>query len=179
MNGKNMKEQHLFETSGFDEVEKRIFCGSSKPVLHHVCLFVNDVEASVHFYTSGLGMSVKERFDDIVGLGTAGHFAFNVASVFINAGEGRYIELHPAGDGAMQLPGFPLNHLAIAVIDVDTAYKHALEAGGNPYGFALQDTSWDGAPLDVIMQGERSEPMRMAFLQGPGGELVELYQALP
>ncbi|MBT0586150.1 VOC family protein [Alteromonas oceanisediminis] len=164
-------------TDNFPKLNDRIFCGTQSPVLHHVCLFVPDIDASVRFYTSGLGLSVRETFDDIIGLRTKGNFPFKVRSVFIQAGEGRYIELHPAGDGAMQAPGFPLNHLAIAVVSVDEAYQQALNAGGKTFGFSMQEADWDGTPMDVIMAGERSEPMRMAFLQGPSGELVELYQA--
>lgn len=76
-------------------------------------------------------------------------------------------------------PGFPLNHLAFGVADLDMVYARALTAGGSAFGFTLKDEHWDGSPLDTIMSGKRSEPMRMAFLQGPSGELVELYQAAP
>lgn len=161
----------------FVDVADRVFCGSDQPVLHHVCLFVRDMAVSTEFYTSGLGLTLRESFDDIIGLLPSGAFPFKLASVFLQAGEGRYIELHPAGDGELAPPGFPLNHLALAVSDVDAAYEQALATGGSAFGFAMEEGDWDGAPLDVIMSGERSEPMRMAFLQGPCGELVELYQA--
>ena len=162
---------------GTGDIEARVLCGSDRPLLHHVCLFVRDMEASVRFYSAGLGLAVHEEFDDIVGLRASGKFPFNVPSVFLQAGDGRYIELHPAGDGEMSPPGFPLNHLALAVGDVDAAYTRAIAAGGSPFGFTLRDEHWDGAPLDVVMTGRRPEPMRMAFLQGPSGELIELYQA--
>jgi len=159
------------------DVKDRVFCGSDHPVLHHVCLFVPDMEASVNFYTSGLGLTLREEFDDIVGVRPTGAFPFHVASVFLQAGEGRYVELHPAGDGMMSPPGFPLNHLALAVVDVDAAYDRALKAGGTPFGFTMQGEHWDGSPLDVCMTGKRPEPMRMAFILGPSSELIELYQA--
>jgi len=159
------------------DVEKRVFCGSGEPVLHHVCLFVPDMAAATDFYSSGLGLTVRESFDDIIGIRASGRFPFKLASVFLQAGDGRYIELHPAGGGEMSPPGFPLNHLAIAVADVDAAYERALAAGGSPFGFTMEEGDWDGTPLDVVMSGARAEPMRMAFLQGPSGELVELYQA--
>ncbi len=159
--------------------EERVFCAAAQPTLHHVSLFVSDLEASIVFYTSGLGLTLREEFDDIIGLRASGDFPFHVASIFLEAGDGRYVELHPAGDGAMSPPGFPMNHLALAVVDVDAAYDRALTAGATPFGFTLHTEHWDGAPLDVIMSGERPEPMRMAFLQGPSGELIELYQASP
>ena len=100
-----------------------------------------------------------------------------MASVFLEGGDGRYVELHPAGQGAMSPPGFPLNHLAFGVADVDAAYARALAAGATPFDIPVPGRHWDGAPLDVTISGDRPEPMRMAFLQGPSGELIELYQA--
>lgn len=155
----------------------RVFCAMKGPILHHVSLFVSDMEASTHFYTEGLDLSLHEEFDDIVGLRGANRFPFALASVFLEAGEGRFIELHPAGDGAMSPPGFPMNHLALAVVDVDASYAQALTAGGKQFDVPIPDDEWDGTPLDVIMSGARPEPVRMAFLQGPSGELIELYQA--
>lgn len=155
-----------------------VFCPApDRPTLHHVSLFVSDLEASTKFYTSGLGLTLRERFEDIVGRRTAGEFSFGVASVFLEAGEGRYVELHPAGQGTMAPPGFPLNHLALGVPDVDNSYARALCAGGSAFDIPIPDQHWDGTPLNVLMSGERPEPMRMAFLQGPDGELIELYQS--
>lgn len=155
-----------------------VFCAADRPTLHHVSLFVADLQASTRFYIAGLGLSLTEEFHDIVGRRATGEFPFEVASVFLEAGDGRYIELHPVGQGAMSEPGFPLNHLALGVTDVDAAYARALEAGGAPFDIPVQEQHWDGTPLDVEMTGDRPESMRMAFVQGPSGELIELYQAV-
>lgn len=158
-------------------IGERVFCQADRPTLHHVSLFVSDMEMSARFYTSGLGLTLREEFRDIIGLRASGEFAFGVASLFLEAGNGRYIELHPAGHATMSPPGFPMNHLALCVVDVDAAYARALAAGGSPFQVPIPGEYWDGTPLDVIMSGDRPEPMRMAFLQGPSGELIELYQA--
>lgn len=160
-------------------VEERVFRRADQPVLHHVSLFVSDMEASKRFYTSGLGLTLREEFQDIIGHRASGAFAFGVASIFLEAGTGRYVELHPAGQGPLSAPGFPLNHLALGVTDVDTAYARARAAGGAPVDIPVPEEKWDGAPLDVTMSGDHPEPMRMAFLLGPSGELIELYQAAP
>ena len=157
--------------------EGGVFYSSDTPVLHHVCLFVSDMSVSVDFYTSGLGLKVHEAFDDIIGMRRSGEFQFNLASVFLQAGAGRYVELHPANDGEISPPGFPLNHLALTVKDVDAAYHRAIAAGATPFDVMIHEEHWDGSPLNVIMTGQHPEPMRMAFLQGPSGELIELYQA--
>ncbi|MEM7775781.1 MAG: VOC family protein [Pseudomonadota bacterium] len=160
-----------------EDVGQHVFCPHDRPTLHHVSLFVADLEASKRFYISGLGFTLREEFRDIIGRRASGAFAFGVASIFLEAGDGRYVELHPVGQGAMSPPGFPLNHLALGVADVDAAYARALSAGATPFDIPVPGQHWDGAPLDVIMSGDRSEPMRMAFIQGPSGELIELYQA--
>ena len=157
---------------------QHVFSPAGGPTLHHVSLFVSDLEASIAFYTAGLGLTVRRSFDDIRGCRSASDFAFGVASVFLEAGDGRYIELHPVDDGAtMNPPGFPMNHLALAVTDLDNAYDRGLRAGGAVAEIPVADDRWDGTPLNVLMVGERSEPMRMAFLLGPDGELIELYQS--
>ena len=138
---------------------------------------MSDLEASTRFYTAGLGLTLRERFEDIVGRRAAGEFPFGVASVFLEAGDGRYVELHPAGPGTMGPPGFPVHHLALGVADVDGAYARALAAGGSAVDIPVPDQHWDGTPLDVVMSGDRPEVMRMAFLLGPSRELIELYQA--
>lgn len=66
---------------------------------------------------------------------------------------------------------------AIAVADVDAAYRRAITAGASAAEIPIPDEQWDGTPLDVLMAGERSEPMRMAFLLGPDGELIEICQS--
>ena len=156
---------------------QHVFCTADRPTLHHVSLFVSDMEASTRFYTAGLGLTLREEFRDIVGRRASGEFPFGVASVFLEAGDGRYIELHPAGQWPMSPPGFPLNHLALAVADVDAAYAQALAVGGSAIDIPVTDRQWDGTPLDVVMSGDRPEPMRMAFVTGPSQELIELYQA--
>ena len=161
------------------DADERVFRQADRPTLHHVSLFVSDVEASAKFYTSGLGLVLREEFDDIIGRRDSHEFDFGVASIFLEAGQGRYIELHPAGDGAMSPPGFPMNHLALGVPDVDVAYARALAAGASSFEIPVSGEQWDGTPLDVVMSGNRPEPMRMAFLQGPSGELIELYAAAP
>ena len=165
------------ERSDKPKPEGRVFRSMVGPVLHHVSLFVSYMEASARFYTQGLGLTLREEFDDIIGVSGSRRFPFTVASVFLEAGEGRYIELHPAGDGEMSPPGFTMNHLALAVANVDAAYAQALSAGGMQFDIPVPDEEWDGTPLDVIMSDARPEPMRMAFLQGPSGELIELCQA--
>ena len=80
----------------------------------------------------------------------------------------------------MAPPGYPLHHLAQRVADVGAAYTRAVAAGaGRPPAYPLPGGPWVGSPLDVVMDGVDPEPIRMAFLLGPDGELIELCQATP
>ncbi len=171
------KEKDVSDATRENESLPHVFCPATAPTLHHVSLFVSDVDAAIRFYTKGLGLLPRKDFRDILGKRMSGDFHFGVASIFLEAGDGRYIELHPITDATMSQPGFPLNHLALAVPDVDVVYARALSAGGNAFDIPVPKQQWDGTPLDVVMTGKNPEPMRMAFLQGPSGELVELYQA--
>lgn len=157
-----------------------VFSDAKGPTLHHVSLFVSDIDASIAFYTEGLGLTLREAFEDIVPISNSDEaidITFGLPSVFLEGGDGRYIELHPAGPSEMSPPGFPMNHLALTVGEVDSAYQKALDAGGTKYHFDLPNGEWDGSPLNVVMSGKHAEAMRMAFLQGPSGELIELYQS--
>jgi ketosteroid isomerase-like protein/catechol 2,3-dioxygenase-like lactoylglutathione lyase family enzyme len=158
--------------------EAVFYQAGARPDLHHASVYVADLDVAVRFYTEGLGLTVRKWFTDIVSRRGAGDVAFGLASVFLEAGNGLYVELHPAGQGDLLPPGFPLNHLAFGVADVDGAYSRALEAGGRPYDIHVAGFHWDGTPLDVEMAGQYPEPMRMAFLLGPNRELIELYQSL-
>ena len=160
-----------------NQTRERVFNAHSKPAIHHVSLFVADLEASIDFYTNGLGLEVCKDFDDIVGVHSAQYFPFQLESVFLKGAGDAYIELHPAVGADMSPPGFPMNHIALGVANVNQAYDDALRAGGKPFTIDLPDRQWDGAPLDVVMSGVDDEPMRMAILVGPSQELIELYEA--
>ena len=159
------------------KTQQVVFGPVARPTIHHISLFVPDLDAATRFYTDGIGLSVGKNFKDIAGTRNDHEFPFGVASVFLQDGKHQYIELHPAGEFAMSEPGFPLNHIAFAVADVDEAHTRALGAGGVAFDIPIPNEKWDGTPLDVVMTGENPEPMRMAFLLGPARELIELYQA--
>lgn len=106
----------------------------------------SDIEGSTRFYTDGLGLTLSRSFSHIIGHRAAGTFPSGVASVFLEAGAGRYIELRPAGDATMSPPGFPLNHLAFGVADVNAAYARALAAGAKSVEIPVPDEQWDETP---------------------------------
>ena len=66
----------------------------------------------------------------------------------------------------------PLQHIALIVPDVDGAYDLCLRHGGSAYPL---DT-WDGGPTTVTINGDPEMLVRVAFVRGPAGELIELYE---
>jgi catechol 2,3-dioxygenase-like lactoylglutathione lyase family enzyme len=145
------------------------------PGLHHVGLFVSDVTRSIKFYTEALGFRVTYRWQGAVGKQPTKTFKFSLPGVFLDAGDGNYIEFFPVGDMPLSQPGFPLNHFSLRVADVDAVYKRALAAGAKPHEFKLPDGTWDCTPTDVEMTGEPPVQIRIAFLRGLDGELIELF----
>lgn len=140
----------------------------------HFALRAYDVDATVRFYTGGLGF---RRVYEWMAPGLVGR------CVFLDAGDGRLLELF---DGASNVPGAvptPLRdlpvptdeergarnaivHVALRSDDVDGAYARALLHGARSVM----------APTDLAQQGLAGYPdshIRIAFVHGMDGEVIE------
>jgi hypothetical protein len=69
-----------------------------------------------------------------------------------------------------------INHFCLRTGDCDASYKHAFAYGGQPFTLSAGDTAWDGAPMDFALSGTTSIDTRLAYLQGPDGEVIEFFQ---
>jgi glyoxylase I family protein len=131
---------------------------------HHVAVRAVDFDATVTFYTEGLGCTV--------------HYEFSVPgridrAAFLDAGDGRYIEVFGTGstvqaEGRRRQPGEEptegaLLHFCLRVADVDASYARALAAGGVTRV----------APRTAALGGEPPAEVRIAFISGPNGEVIE------
>ncbi|MFE0104893.1 VOC family protein [Streptomyces sp. NPDC059009] len=143
----------------------------------HFALRARDFEATVRFYTNALGFSLAYEW---TAPGVVGR------SVFLDAGDGRYLELFDADTivpGGPARPGYPgaapadeersetnaLLHIALRTDDVDAAYARALDHGAR----AMQ------APLDLEQKGLNGHAdlkLRMGFVYGPDGEVIEFIE---
>lgn len=88
-------------------------------------------------------------------------------AAMLDTGDGNYLEIfagsrRPAGDDA---PEGALLHFALRTPDVDAAYARALAAGARP----------QIAPKDVVIDGDFPAPVRLAFVIGPDGEVIEFF----
>jgi len=92
----------------------------------------------------------------------------------INAGDGNYIELFPAGPEA---PAGLLWHIALRFRDTALAYRRAIDNGARPYSFKLAGGGvWTGEPTVFMQNGEPPNRVVLAFIRGPDGEVIEMVQ---
>jgi glyoxylase I family protein len=122
---------------------------------HHVALRAYDFEATVKFYSEGLGF--KERF----GWGEG-----EKRIVLLDTGDGNYLEVFAGGESASRPEGSYF-HVAFRSEDVDAAVEAAVAAG------AVVTVE----PKDVELQGNPPTPVRIAFVKGLNGEVIEFFQS--
>lgn len=141
---------------------------STPPAFHHVALRATDFDRTVKFYTEGLGFRV--------------HYEFAVPgridrAAFVDVGDGRYIEIFGPdstvqSEGRRRQPGEDrtegaLLHFCLRVADAEAAYARALAAGAEPR-VAPRTSTFNRDPLVEV---------RIAFVTGPEGEVIEFLQS--
>ena len=122
--------------------------------VHHIALSAADYKKSVAFYTEGLGFVKKAEW----GTGTG-------RACLLDIGNGSHVEIF--ADGTVDMPANErFRHFAFAASDPDTAYAHALAAGAESHM----------APQDVTIESDPPMNVRIAFVKGPDGELLEFFK---
>ncbi|MBV9851223.1 MAG: VOC family protein [Armatimonadetes bacterium] len=133
--------------------------GKSKtaPGFHHVALRARDFEATLRFYQEGLG------FTRAYGWGEGARRA-----AMLDSGDGNYLEVFAGGQRkpGEDPPEGALLHFALRTSDVDAAYARALAAGARPHI----------PPADMELAGDYPVPIRIAFVRGLDGEIIEFFQ---
>jgi catechol 2,3-dioxygenase-like lactoylglutathione lyase family enzyme len=138
------------------------------PGFHHVAIRAVDFDATIRFYTEGLGCRV--------------HFPFSVPgridrAAFLDAGDGRFIEVFGQGstvqaEGRRRQPNEErtegaILHFCLRVADTEASYARALAAGA-------------ASRLEPVTRRLSDDPLvevRIAFVTGPNGEVIELMQS--
>ena len=138
------------------------------PGFHHVAIRAVDFDETIRFYTEGLGFRV--------------HYPFSVPgridrAAFLDAGDGRFVEVFGSGstvqaEGRWRLPNEErtegaLLHFCLRVADTDASYARALAAGA-------------ASRVEPGTRRLSEDPLvdvRIAFVTGPNGEVIEFMQS--
>lgn len=141
---------------------------STGPGFHHVALRATDFDRTLRFYTEGLGFTVRHEF------AVEGRID---RAAFLDAGDGRYLEVFGPGstvqsEGRRRQPEEErtegaLLHFCLRVTDTGAAYARALAAGGVPRV----------APRTAVLGQNPLMEVRIAFVTGPEGEVIEFLQS--
>jgi len=120
---------------------------------HHLAMRVRDFDGSVAFYTKGLGLEQTMAWGE--GDGRA---------VMLACGNGNHIELFAGG---APMPEGVVLHFAFTTEDCDGAFARAVAAG------AVEHM----APKSLTIPSQPAPlPVRIAFVKGPDGEVIEFFQ---
>lgn len=152
--------------------------------IHHVTIRTRDWDRTLNFYRQALGFTVKMTWEERDGTleqrlsGTGRH---TQRWAYLDSGDGSCIEIFddpayvPPAAGATDPtsnPGSPIVHVALRTSRIDEVCRNARANGAvevvSPVDFVFHPTSGQGA-----------WPVRVAFLQGPSGEWIELLQNAP
>lgn len=140
--------------------------------LMHVALVCKDIDASLRFYREGLGFSRTYEWTQSSSPTCPHQVIFKGRALYIELNGETYLELFPGGRDDVDSSAGPIQHIALVVPDVDEAYRSCLAAGGTTFTFE----DWSGEPMTVELNGDPALQLRVAFVKGPSGELIELYE---
>ena len=121
--------------------------------IHHIAIAASDFEKSMKFYTEGLGFRQ-----------TAAWGEGEKRAALLDIGNGSCIELFANGT-AEEPKHSRIRHIAFATDNPDSAFDRAVKAGAAPHV----------EPKDVTIQSDPVMPVRLAFVKGPDGELLEFF----
>jgi len=123
------------------------------PGFHHITIRAFDFDKTLTFYIEAFGFERK------FGWGEAGSRA-----ALLGTGDGNYIEIFEGRQPGDIAEG-GLIHYALRVSDTDGVYQKALKAGASTVM----------EPKDVDIQGDHVVHVRIAFVKGLDGDVVELF----
>jgi glyoxylase I family protein len=122
---------------------------------HHVAIRARNFDASVRFYTQALGFVEKIRWGND-----------DSRAMMLDTGDGNYLEIFAGGKEQPRAEGTIL-HFAIRTRDCDAAVERA-RAAGSEVTMEAKDVTIPSQPGPT--------PVRIAFVKGPDGEIIEFFQ---
>ncbi len=120
---------------------------------HHIAVKAKDFDKSVKFYTQGLGFKEWIRWGE-----------GDKRAIMLDTGDGSCLEIFAGGTGPK--PEGTMIHFALNTTDCDGAIAAARAAGAEV----------TKEPFSVVIQSNPPTPVRIAFCNGPDGEVIEFFQ---
>ena len=124
--------------------------------VHHLALAAVDFERTIKFYTEGLGFETVAEWGE--GTGRA---------ALLDIGNGSHFEIFANGT-TNEEKDVKFVHFAFATTNPDVAYANALAAGAVSHM----------EPKSLDIPANPPLPVRIAFVKGPDGELLEFFKVL-
>ncbi|MBI1336738.1 MAG: VOC family protein [Phycisphaera sp.] len=125
---------------------------------HHVAIRVKDFARSRAFYEQGLGFVPKIEW------GHAPHRA-----LMLDTGDGNYLEIFERPQEEWSSEDSTMLHFALRTTDTDAALAKAVEAGA--------EVTVDARDVTIVTRpGNIDTKIRLAFIKGPDGEVIEFFQ---
>ncbi|WP_255192100.1 VOC family protein [Natronobeatus ordinarius] len=118
----------------------------------HTAIWVSDLEETAAFYEDVLGLEFQSEFTGDDG----------VVNYYVGTEDGADLQFKYDPDGKSAGPPAGIDHVALAVDDVDAEFDRVLEATDPPV--VLEPTTVEAANA------------RVAFLEDPAGYVVELVE---
>jgi len=124
--------------------------------VHHLALSALDYDKSIKFYTEGLGFELVAEWGEGTGRGS-----------LLDIGNGSHFEIFANGNENEQKDA-KFAHYAFATSNPDLAYENAMAAG------AVSQME----PKSLEIPATPPLPVRIAFVRGPDGEVLEFFKVL-
>jgi len=123
---------------------------------HHLAISSADFDRSIKFYTEGLGMRPVASWGE-----------GDKRAALLDIGDGSHVEIFAGGPTqAQERERFV--HFAFRTSDPDTAFANAIAAGAKEKML----------PKTLDIPADPPLPVRIAFVFGPDGEVLEFFKEL-
>lgn len=121
--------------------------------LHHVSIKTCEFDKTIEFYTKTLGFPIFKAYGEGTG-----------RCATLDTGNGTFMEIFANGTPDIKPEG-SIHHFAFLVDDVDLVIKNISDAGGTV----------TVKPMDYTAQTTPPSQLRLGFVKGPNGELIEFF----
>jgi catechol 2,3-dioxygenase-like lactoylglutathione lyase family enzyme len=155
----------LLTASHCTSPEQRV---TTSPRINHVMLYVSNLDHSIAFYTRAFDLQVTNTLDTLIAVQPDQTEVIRTVNMaFLKfPGQDFVFELaQQVADTTKRPPTYSFQHIGVDVVDIEAAYKRALEAGAKEL-------------VPVRSVKANGLEAKQAFFAGPDGERIELMQII-